>query len=77
MKTQLDLMKRDTESKLSKYVAKLTNHAVKKSAKRSAIIYSKKQPIFYDLTPCDTSECEAFENAINRNVRVEQLSVEA
>lgn len=77
LKTQVDLMKRDTEKKLSKYVAKLTNHAIKETAKRSAIIYSKKQPHFYELIECDASECEAIEKAIQRNVRVEQLIVEA
>ena len=76
-KTQLDFMKRDTESKLAKYVAKLSNHAVKNTTKRSAIIYSKKQPVYYELLPCDSSEIEAFEKAIQNNVRVEQLSVEA
>ena len=43
-KTAQTLMRRDTEKKLSKYVAKLTNHAIKNTTKRSAIIYSKIMP---------------------------------
>lgn len=42
--TATTLMRRDTEKKLAKYVAKLTNHAIKKTTKRSAIIYSRKMP---------------------------------
>lgn len=43
-KTANTLMRRDTEKKLSKYVAKLTNHAIKETTKRSAIMYSRKMP---------------------------------
>lgn len=51
-KTAKALMRRDTEKKLSKYVAKLTNHAIKNTTKRSAIIYSKKMPNPYpELEP--------------------------
>lgn len=42
--TQRACMIRDTEKKLSKYVSKLTNHAIKKTTKRSAVIYSKDIP---------------------------------
>lgn len=43
-KTQKNLMARDTEKKLSKYIAKLTNHAIKETTKRTAMIYSKQMP---------------------------------
>ena len=42
--TAESLMRRDTEKKLAKYVAKLTNHAIKETTKRSAIIYSRSLP---------------------------------
>ena len=42
--TAESLMRRDTEKKLAKYVAKLTNHAIKETTKRSAVIYSRKMP---------------------------------
>lgn len=42
--TAESLMRRDTEKKLAKYVAKLTNHAIKETTKRSAVIYSRKLP---------------------------------
>lgn len=37
-------MRVDTERKLSKYVSKLTNHAIKETTKRNAIIYSRDLP---------------------------------
>lgn len=43
-RTVKTLMLRDTEKKLAKYVAKLTNHAIKATTKRSAIMYSRKLP---------------------------------
>lgn len=43
-KTQKSLMLADTEKKISKYVAKLTNHAIKETTKRSVMIYSKQMP---------------------------------
>lgn len=42
--TQKRLMLADTEKKISKYVAKLTNHAIKETTKRSVMIYSKQMP---------------------------------
>lgn len=48
-KTQKALMLRDTEKKLAKYVAKLTNHAIKETTKRSVIIYSKDVPTPHGL----------------------------
>lgn len=43
---QKTLMTRDHENRLSKYIAKLTNHAIKETTKRSAIIYSRPQKAF-------------------------------
>ena len=37
---QKRLVKQDHEKRLSKYIAKLTNHAIKETTRRSAIIYS-------------------------------------
>ena len=45
-------MSLDDEKRISKYIAKLSNHALKVTNRRSVLIYSKtkvKQPIVTDL----------------------------
>ena len=37
-------MRQDTEKKLARYVAKLSNHAIKETTRRSCLIYSKLMP---------------------------------
>ena len=49
---QRRLMSLDDEKRISKYIAKLSNHALKETNRRSVLIYSKskvKQPIATDL----------------------------
>ena len=49
---QRRLMSLDDEKRISKYIAKLSNHALKETNRRSVLIYSKpkvKQPIAIDL----------------------------
>lgn len=46
-------MEEDNEKRLAKYVAKLTNHAIKETTKRSVILYSKKRKEKPTLIPIE------------------------
>lgn len=49
-------MQEDNEKKLAKYVAKLTNHAIKATTKRSVILYAKNAPKKPRLIPIKDEE---------------------
>lgn len=58
---------RDNKVRLAKYVAKLTNHAIKDTTKRKALIYSKMPANWERLSPA-LSDYNPFENSSEDSV---------